>query len=568
MPSTPCSTHRPIRSCTRSKAAIDASATGTARVIVTTNVATVPETALSRGRGRRSAGSDRRVARRPRRGHRRHRLARGLRARGGSVGRRRGRRRWARRSARRPVGRVGPPRPDGYAGARLLDEGDPLRLAQLGWRARQQLRGQRRPLRGRRHRHRRRPTATARSVVASCRKRASRRRAPARTGVRSRFGRGAAVPCTFSSDCHHGTHVASTAAGDARSRAGTKASPATAGIVAIRIGQNSGGRWVFPSSDLHQALQRVLVPQASRAPHRRPSTSASAAAASSRAVRRRRPDRPPPHPSAARGWRGRDRRGRQQRSDEFVSWPACLPYVYAVSATDDADRIAGFSNRAPKTRVVGTRRRCRRRRAGWPEHQGVDVRARRWPRRTSRVPSPCSRECPGNPTPASGRRRSQRHRPHINAGGVRASGSTCSPAAARNVRNNNFANAEAVPAVRRHRPERSERVRHRPSRRRARQASQNSVWFRWTPRRTGQATDRRPTTSGGLVTTFNTELSVFTGHRLDRLAPGRLRQRRRSRQPQPARFIGTAGTTYRIRVDGVQAQNGRFHLHLVPPGAG
>jgi subtilisin family serine protease len=378
------------------------------------------------------------------------------------------------------------------------------------------------------------------------------------------LGRGAAVPCKFSSDCFHGTHVAGTAAGNRFGGGGHEGVAPRAGIVAIRIGQNSGGSWVFPTSDLHRALQRVLYLK--RHGRRIASVNISLGSFSLFSGRCGNVD-----PTG-------DRLTRQLRTAGVaviaaagnngvrgrMSWPACLPSVYAVSATNDRDRVAGFSNRGPKT-------------SWWAP--GVDVvaavpggpiakgSASGTSMATPHVAGAFAllRECAGNTTPGAVATDLNATGRIINAGGIRRKRIDVFAAATRNVRNNRFARAELIPSFNVTDLMRSNvcasAERGEPGR------VQNSVWFKWTARRKGWTTVST-NSFRRMFTTFNTEISVFLGTRIRDLRPIAYDNDGGVRNRSWLRFWARRGATYRIRVEGVRAQNGRFHLRLVPPGAG
>ncbi len=172
-------------------------------------------------------------------------------------------------------------------------------------------------------------------------------------------------------------------------------------------------------------------------------------------------------------------------------------------------------------------------------------------------------ECPGNTTPgkiaddlnATGRT--------INDEGRLRKRINVFQAATRNVANNNFANPTFLTSG----PSDTYRKNTCASAESAEDpvgTPQNTVWFRWIPSRSGTA--RISTNSvGSKVTTFNTELTVFTGNTLNTLERVRYDNNSGVGNNSLAVFHVTAGTKYRIRVDGVNAENGKFNLHVAPP---
>jgi hypothetical protein len=90
---------------------------------------------------------------------------------------------------------------------------------------------------------------------------------------------------------------------------------------------------------------------------------------------------------------------------------------------------------------------------------------------------------------------------------------------------------------------------------------QDTVWFSWRPARSGRATiSTNP--APGKPTNFNTELTVFTGGRLSQLRALKYDNNGGRGKRSKITMRVRRNTVYRIRVDGVGAQSGRFNLHI------
>jgi subtilisin family serine protease len=376
----------------------------------------------------------------------------------------------------------------------------------------------------------------------------------------SQSGPGSARPCTFDTECGHGTHVAGIAAGRTF-RGGHEGVAPRARIVAIRVGQPVGGGWSMSSFDLDRSLQRVLnlrrrgrpIVSLNMSIGFRAFTTTRSCVAAQPSTERLAAQLQAARVAVVAAAGNEGRRG-------AIAFPACLPSVYAVSATDDADRVASFSNRSRLTDWYAP---------------GVNIEAP-WPGRpnSKRILTGTSmstphvagafallRDCVGNTTPAAvaadlratGRRITTRD-------GITRRRIDVLQAASRNVRNDHFANARRMPprgpinlaswntcAGKQPNEPGPGRV-------------NNSVWFWWRPARSGRAVISTENGAGNR-TTFDTELTVFTGRQLPRLHfvayDNNSGKGSRSRVVIPVQ----AGTTYRIRVDGFKAQLGRFNLH-------
>jgi subtilisin family serine protease len=380
-------------------------------------------------------------------------------------------------------------------------------------------------------------------------------------------GRGAGAECTWSPDCIHGTHVAGTAAG-AWYRGGHEGVARGAGIVSIQVGNRApcgtGFCWQFFTSDLDRAFDHVLrlVNRGRKIASINLSLgtfalfSSAASCASAFPVTHQLTTR------LARAGVAVVAAAGNSFSRGPLSAPACLPNVYAVSASDDFDQPADFSNRGTMTDF-------------WAP--GVFIVAP-VPGRTAKaslsgtsMASPhvagafaLLRECPGNggagavakDLRATGRR--------LNIDGVRRRRINVLQAAVRNVSNNTFGRAIALPRTgsvnRRGSNTCADRERGEPGP----NTIENSVWFTWRPRAGGRVVIST-NNGGGHRTTFDTELSVFTGGRLAALRLVAHDNNSGAGTRSQVAFRAQAGTTYRIRIDGRNATNGWYNLHLHRP---
>jgi subtilisin family serine protease len=379
-------------------------------------------------------------------------------------------------------------------------------------------------------------------------------------GGTSQLGRGAGGPCTFSSDCIHGTHVAGTAAGG-RYRNGHEGVAPGARLIAIRIGhRGAGGRWQFFSTDLDRALQRVLDLRRAGRNIAAVNLSIGGGAFTSPCGA----SAPSTERLAARLHAAGVAVIAAAGNDGFanaLSYPACLPSVYAVSATDDADRPTSFSNVATMTDWFAPGVDID---APIPGGPNAEARLRGTSMSTPHVAGAFAllRECIGNGSPAAVAKDLRASGRRVTDSGITRPRINVFKAATRNVPNDKFANARRI----------------RFSGRGVNIASwnvcasrepgepgpgkpQDSVWFVWRPARSGRATIST-NNGGGHRTTFNTELTVFTGKRLRGLRRVAYDNNDGKGTRSKITMRVRRGTTYRIRVDGVNAQNGRFNLQI------
>jgi subtilisin family serine protease len=382
-----------------------------------------------------------------------------------------------------------------------------------------------------------------------------------RGGRRQHLGRGAAAPCTFSDDCGHGTHVASTAAGRAFPGGHEGVAP-DARIVAVRVGHEQGiGGFGLTLWDLDSSLQRVLALRRSG----RPIVAVNMSLGFSGLT---------PQQCATTPFLTQRLAAQLTRAGVAViasagndgvtgniSFPACLPSVYAVSASTDGNRRASFSNLSRQTDWYAPGVDID---AAWPGGPNNEARLNGTSMAAPHVAGAFAllRQCIGNGSPAAVARDLSASGRRIRAGGIVRPRINVLAAASRNVPNDHFARARRIRfqgagvniaswnvCATRQRGEPGPGT------------PQNTVWFSWRPARKGRATiSTNPVP--GKPTTFNTELTVFVGNRLSQLRALKYDnnggQGKRSKITMRVR----RSQVYRIRVDGVGAQSGRFNLHI------
>ncbi len=389
-------------------------------------------------------------------------------------------------------------------------------------------------------------------------------------GKESQTGVNAGKHCTWSSQCNHGTHVAGIAAGGTFGSSGHEGVARGARIVSIQVGSSfhrdycglpSGDRcWLYWYSDLDRALERVLK---LRNDGRRIASvnlslggdefSGESACGNSFPVTRNLTANLTAAGVAVVAAAGNNfTTGR-------VTYPACLPAVYAVSATDDGDDLAFFSNVSGITDWFAP---------------GVDIMAPVSTGNTARtemsgtsMASPhvagafaLLRECIGNNTPAKVAADLSATGRQLTLEGVTRKRINVLQAAIRNVPNNHFTSARKVSG---------NLVNNAAfnvcANSQAAEPSigdpQNTIWWSWTAPAGGIATISTDN-GGGNKTTFDTELSVFTGSSLGSLNLVAYDNDSGSGNRSLVEIIVKKGTTYRIRVDGVKGANGRVNLHI------
>ncbi|MET0831456.1 MAG: S8 family serine peptidase [Acidimicrobiia bacterium] len=337
-------------------------------------------------------------------------------------------------------------------------------------------------------------------------------------GTESQTGIAAGNTCTYSTQCNHGSHVAGIAAGAAH-LGGHEGVARGAGIVSIQVGSMFTGAscdagpdpcWLYFFSDLDLALEHLLTLEddgrnlaavnLSLGGELFTTESACDAAFPNTASLVDNLDAAGVAVVAATG---------NQGSATQVSYPGCLTASYAVAATDDFSVPAGFSNNNAIT-------------DWWAP--GVDINAPSNTGRNARVNLSGTsmaaphvtgafallRECVGNDSPADVAADLANTDTEVTHDGVTRPRINVRLAATSNVPNNQFASARVLPAddlidddafnvcadIQANEPGIG--------------LPQNTVWWSWTPGAAGVAVISTDD-GGGNVTTFDTELAVFTG---------------------------------------------------------
>jgi Ca2+-binding RTX toxin-like protein len=392
-------------------------------------------------------------------------------------------------------------------------------------------------------------------------------------GMTSQTGGNAGDNCTFSTQCDHGTHVAGIAAG-ALYTGGHEGVASGARLVAIQIGHSNTTStgcsvlspcWRYFFSDLDRALQRVfdlanggrniaavnlslggpLYTTQAACGGDFPTTEGLAANLQAQGVA----------VVAAAGNDG---------STTQVSFPGCLPSSYAVGATDDLDAPAGFTNSGTPMNWwapgVAIRSAVPTGPNGTGSKSGTSM-------ATPHVAGAFAllRECVPYTTPAAVAAGLDATGIDVTRSGITRKRINVLDAATRTVSNNDFASPEMLPAggaddFAWNVCADAEAGEPGPP------TNENSVWWQWTPGFDGTAT-LSTEDAGGNATTFDTELSVFTGSTLDTLNLVAFDDDSGTGLRSLVVFPAHEGTTYRIRVDGFERANGLVNLHasLGPP---
>ncbi|RHW24451.1 hypothetical protein D0Z08_24335 [Nocardioides immobilis] len=383
-------------------------------------------------------------------------------------------------------------------------------------------------------------------------------------GTTTQNGADAGENCTHSTDCDHGTHVASIAAGTSYT-GGHEGVARGARIIAVNVASDgAGSSWTAFFSDIIAGLQFVLDRRNGGANVVSANMSIGIDGFAQEAVC----DGNNANFAATQAVSANLQNAgvaviAAAGNSNLVgsSFPACLTSVYSISATNDSDVPAGFTNSGTST-------------DWWAP--GVDIDAAVPGTNTHANKSGTSmaaphvagafallRECvDGNGVQITRTTAVSR----LNATGVNVTDNGATrkrinilDAATGLVNNNDFANAETLPAGGFNDFDFNVCSDAEPGEP-GPFSIDNGVWWNWTPSTTGLATISTED-GGGFATTFDTTLTVYTGNTLGTLQVVDFDDDSGTGLRSLVTFLANAGTTYRIKVDGFGAATGLLNLH-------
>lgn len=394
-------------------------------------------------------------------------------------------------------------------------------------------------------------------------------------GTNTSTAPGSGEECTHSSDCDHGTHVAGIAAGTTFA-GGHEGVARGAQIAALKVAQDNpaSSRWTAFFSSIDSALNRVITLKATTMPNL---VSVNLSIGTNAVFAAGDPACNAVDPTTSTLFGTLQSAGvavvvaaGNNGSSTGMSFPGCATNAFAIGATTDADVPASFTNSSAGLRW-------------WAPGVSIDAPV---PTGTNHgfkdgtsMAAPhvagafaLLRECvDGNGVPLSNAATAA----NLDATGVNVTRNGVTrkrinvlDAATRTVNNNDFAFPEVFAG---NGPiddfdftvcSDTEPGEPGPF------SIDNGIWWTWTPATTGTATISTEDSATN-VTTFDTTLAVYTGATLAGLSLIASDDDSGTGTRSLTTFPVNGGTTYRIKVDGFAAQNGRLNLHIQngPPPA-
>ncbi len=370
---------------------------------------------------------------------------------------------------------------------------------------------------------------------------------------------GSGDECTHSTDCDHGTHVGSIAAGGAFT-GGHEGVARGAGIVAVKVAQDNptSARWTAQFSAIDTALQHVLNLRNGAFP-RLASVNLSIGTSTTFLPGDAACNAVDPTTGAlfgqlqAAGVAVLVAAG-NNGSNNSMSFPGCAPNAMAIGATDDSDVPASFTNSSSGLRWWAPGVAIDAAVPTGNSHGSKDGTSMATPHVTGAFA--LLRECVdwnGTPiTNAAVAANLDATGVNVTRNGVTRKRINVLDAATRTVNNNDFANAEVFAGDG---PindfdfnvcSDTEPGEPGPF------SLDNGIWWKWTPATTGTATISTED-GGGYSTTFDTTLAVYTGNSIGSLTTIAADDDSGTGSRSLVTFPVNGGTTYRIKVDGYSA---------------
>ncbi|MGS0687805.1 S8 family serine peptidase [Nakamurella sp. GG22] len=387
-------------------------------------------------------------------------------------------------------------------------------------------------------------------------------------GTNSSVGAPSGEECTHSNDCDHGTHVGGIAAGSFFA-GGHEGVARGAGIVAVKVAQDNpaSARWTAFFSSIDNGLQHLINLKNTTNPNL---VSVNLSIGTDAVFTADNPACNAVDPTTnilfgqlqalgvavvvAAGNNG---------SNTGMSFPGCLPNSFAIGATTDADAPAGFTNSNAGLRWWAPGVSIDAAIPTGDNHGFKDGTSMATPHVTGAFA--LLRECvDGNGVPLSNAAVAanlDNTGVNVTRNGVTRKRINVLDAATRTVNNNDFAFPEVFAGAG---PINdfdfnvcadSEAGEPGPF------SVDNSVWWQWTAPSVGTATISTED-NGSNVTTFDTQLTVYTGNTLGSLTPVAFDDDSGTGLRSLTVFPVNAGTVYRIKVDGFAATNGLLNLHI------